>query len=310
MVTEIAYVANYAFDLAFPNNLNQVPENMLGPNDSPQYLPYPQFQGIGGLNGSINAISNYHSLQASINKRLTSGFSFSFNYVWSHFLSDQDSSATGNHGGTNVWQRSYTPEANYGNSNFDIRNAFKGNAYYLLPFGKGQLFLKNNSWVDALVGGWHAAGTIVLSSGNPFTPTVSGSDNSYSQGGASGDGYAWFPNVIGNARLAHPNISHWFDPGAFTIAAPGTFGDMRRNTIYGPGIEEVNLSAGKTFDYRERYNLEIRGDATNAFNHPSFGPPNASLVCTTPGVGCTSTANVTSLSVGGRSMQLSARFTF
>jgi hypothetical protein len=310
MVGELAYVASHGFDLAFPNNLNQVPENLLGPNDSPQYLPYPQFEGIGGLNGSINAVSNYHSLQASINKRQTGNFSYSFNYVWSHFLTDQDSSNTGGHSGNALWQRSYNSSANYGNSNFDVRNAFKGNGYYLLPFGKGQLFFNHNTFLDAFIGGWHAAGTIVLTTGNPFTPTVSGSDNSYSQGSASGDGYAWFPNQIGNPTLTNRSITKWFDPSAYTIAPSGSFGDLRRNSIYGPGLDEVNLSAGKTFSYRERYNLEIRADATNAFNHPSFGLPNSSLVCTVPGVPCTSTANVTGLTVGGRTMQLSGRFTF
>jgi outer membrane receptor protein involved in Fe transport len=85
---------------------------------------------------------------------------------------------------------------------------------------------------------------------------------------------------------------------------------MKRNNIYGPGIELVNLSASKTFAIWESVRLQIRGDATNAFNHPSFSLPNSSLVCTTPGVPCTSNANVTGVSQGGRNMQLGARLSF
>jgi hypothetical protein len=310
MVGEVAYVASHGFNLAFPLNLNQVPEAKLGPNDSPSELPYPQFQGIGGSNGSLNAISNYDSLQVSITKRFTQGVSFNFNYVWSHFLDDEDSSGWGGRGGTQVWQRAYAPSNNYGASNFDIRDAFKGNVVYALPFGQGKMFLNHNSLLDLAIGGWQASGIIVLSTGNPFTPTVSGSDNSYSQGGQSGNGYAWYPNQIGNPTLSNRTINQWFDPAAFTIAPAGTFGDMRRNNIYGPGIELVNLSAAKTFSIWESVKFQIRGDATNAFNHPSFSLPNSSLTCTTPGVPCTSTGNVTGVSQGGRTMQLGARLSF
>src|SRR6185312_13519676 len=100
-----------------------------------------------------NAISNYNSLQASIQKRMTSGLEFNFNYVWSHFLDDQDSSAWGGYGGAQIYQNSYVPSANYGPSNFDIRNAFKGHVIYQFPLGRGRRFLNNNYALDLLLGG-------------------------------------------------------------------------------------------------------------------------------------------------------------
>jgi Carboxypeptidase regulatory-like domain len=310
MVGEVAYVASHGYNLAFPINLNQVPEAKLGPNDSPNDLPYPQFQGIGGSNGSLNSVSNYDSLQISISKRFTSGVAFNFNYVWSHFMDDEDSSGWGSRGGTQVWQRAYAPSANYGASNFDVRDALKGNVVYALPIGRGKRFLNGNALVDAAIGGWQTSGVIILSTGNPFTPTVSGTDNSFSQGGQSGNGYAWYPNQIGDPTLSNRTLNQWFNPAAFTIASAGTFGDMKRNNIYGPGINLVNLSASKTFSIWEDVKFQIRGDATNAFNHPSFSLPNSSLVCSTPGTPCTSTANITGVSQGGRTMQLGARLSF
>jgi Carboxypeptidase regulatory-like domain len=310
LVTEIAYVASHGYNLAFPTDLNQVPEAKLGPNDSPIDRPYPQYGTIGGSNGTLNAISNYDSLQVSINKRLTSGLSFNFNYVWSHFMDDQDSSGWGSREGTQTWQRAYNPSANYGASNFDIRNAFKGYAVYQLPFGRNKAFLNNSAPLDAIIGGWQVSGTIVLSSGNPFTPTISSSqDKSFSQSG--GNGYAYYPNQIANPYMKNKSIAAWFNPSAFSLPENGTFGDMRRNSLYGPGINEVNLSAGKTFSIWEGVKLQIRGDATNAFNHPSFGLPNSSLSCTTPGAPCTdSTTNITGTTTGGRTMQLGARVSF
>ncbi|WP_446743961.1 carboxypeptidase regulatory-like domain-containing protein [Silvibacterium acidisoli] len=309
MVAELAYVASHGYNLAFPTDLNQVPEAHLGPDDSPTFRPYPQYQGIGGSNGTINAISNYHSLQVSISKRLTQGFSINANYVWSHFLDDQDSSGWGSREGTQTWQRAYDPSANYGASNFDIRNAFKAYGLYQLPFGQGRMFLHSNRMLDAVVGGWQLSGTLLLSSGNPFTPTISSTqDKSYSQSG--GNGYAYYPNQIGSPTLKGKGIDKWFNPAAYTLPANGTFGDMRRNSVYGPGLNEVNLSAGKTFALTEGMQMQIRADATNAFNHPSFGLPNSSLSCSGVGDPCTSAANVTGTTVGGRTMQLGARFSF
>lgn len=310
MVGEIGYVGSHGYNLSFPVDLNQIPEALLGPNDSPSARPFPQFGGIGGSNGTINASSNYNSLQASISKRLTSGFSFNFNYVWSHFLNDQDSSGWGSRQGTQTWQRAYNPSANYGASNFDIRNAFKGYGVYQLPFGRGKLFLNHSSLLDEIIGGWQLSGTIVLSTGNPFTPTVGGADNSFSQGGETNNGYRWYPNQIGNPRLENRSIKQWFNPAAYAAAPNGSFGNMKRNSVYGPGLNVVNLSGGKTFSIWEDLKFELRADATNAFNHPSFALPNSSLTCDANGDPCTSAANVTSVVVGGRTLQLSGRISF
>src|SRR6202008_3045664 len=118
-----------------------------------------------------NAISNYNALQAQITKRYSNGLLFSANFVWSHFLDDQDSGGWGSRGGTQYWQIGNNPGANYGNSNFDIRNAFKGYASYELPFGKGKQYLNGSNLENALAGGWRLSGTFITQSGNPFTVT-------------------------------------------------------------------------------------------------------------------------------------------
>ncbi|WP_446743582.1 carboxypeptidase regulatory-like domain-containing protein [Silvibacterium acidisoli] len=305
-VAELAYVASHGLNLSFPVDINQVPEGQLSANDTPNGRPYPAFQSISG--STNNAISNYNSLQASITKRLTNGLSFNFNYVWSHFLDDQDSAAEGGIGGTQIYQSSYKPSANYGSSNFDARNALKGNIVYQLPVGKGKMFLNKSNWLDEAVGGWQVSSTMIFNSGNPYTVYVGGPNNSYSQAGN------WYPNVVGNTRPEHRTIENWYNASAFAVPANGTFGDMHRNSLVGPGLSVVNLSAGKTFRIREGIDLQIRADSTNAFNHPSFGPPNQSL---TPGPvvnGVTTIentgTNISQVTVGGRTMQLNAHLSF
>jgi hypothetical protein len=306
VVAELSYVGSHGYHLPFDSNLDQIPKSKLSPTDSVADRPYPQYQGINTLTGNFNAISNYNGLEASVTKRFSSGSSFSVNYTWSHFLDEMDSSSINGAGGAQQkYQNAYDPSANYGNSDFDVRHAFKGYGIYQLPFGLGRRFLNHNRMVDGLIGGWNASGSIVLQTGNPFTPTIN-TNLSYAQAGN------WFPNLIGNPYLQNHSIHQWFNPAAYAAPTPGTFGNVHRNSLYGPGFNRVNLSLGKTFTIRENVKLEIRGDATNAFNHPSFGSPNSGLTCLTPGAPCSSSnvTNISSVTNGGRTMQLGTRLSF
>ena len=308
MEVEIAYVASHGFNLNFPTSLNQVPLQDLSPNDK-AFRPYPQYGGISG--STNNGISNYNSLQVTVQRRLSAGLAFNFNYTWSHFLDDADSSGWGSRAGPQPYQIANNPGANYSNSNFDVRNAFKGNAVYQLPFGMGRQYLNHNYLLDKLVGGYEVSTTIQLTSGNPFTVTTSA--NSYAQAGSV------FPNYSGvSPRPVHGrSIQEWYNPAAFTLPANGTFGNVRRNSLYGPGIELVNLSAGKYFDIYKNVKLQIRGDATNAFNHPSFGFPSTNLSTGSLTPGQAYPENLFKgkqingrLQGGGRVVQLGARLEF
>jgi hypothetical protein len=108
-------------------------------------------------------------------------------------LSDQDSSGWGSNAGAQVYQNAYAPMANYGPSNFDIRQMFKGHIGYELPFGKGRRWVNASKAADEAIGGWTLFGDFILQDGSPFTPRMS-VNNSY----ALSSNMAWFPNVVGN----------------------------------------------------------------------------------------------------------------
>jgi hypothetical protein len=268
MQIEMAYVASHGFNLNFPTDLNQIPQADLSPNDA-AFRPYSNFGSIGG--STNNGISNYNSLQITVQRRLAAGLEFNFNYTWSHFLDDADSSGWGSRAGPQDYQIANNPRANYSNSNFDLRNAFKGNIVYQLPFGRGKQFMNKNFILDELLGGYQISSTIQLMDGQPFSVTTS--QTSYSQAGSV------FPNYSGTPIRPHGgrSIEEWYNPAAFTLPAPGTYGDVRRNSLYGPGIELVNISMGKVFDIYKSVKLQIRADATNAFNHFNPGQPNGGL---------------------------------
>jgi Carboxypeptidase regulatory-like domain len=309
-MVQLAYVASHGFNLVYLSDLNQVPESAFSPNDSGD-RPYPNYQTIQG--STNNAISNYNSLQASITKRMTNGLSLSFNYVWSHMLDDQDSSGWGSHSGPQDFQNAYSPASNYSNSNFDVRDAFKGWAVYQLPIGQGKRFLNGNRALDEVIGGWQISGALVLSTGNPFS--VLGTQNTYSQSSNASVFPDWNPGV--SWKPANQSISNWFNPAAFLVPGNGTFGNVKRNSLFGPGLHYVNLSAGKVFSLPwEGIKFEIRCDAQNAFNHPSFGVNGDQTLggATVPGTpyttGSTAISNSNEVTVLGRSLQIAGRLTF
>ncbi len=306
MMVEVAYVGSHGFNLAYPVDINQVPQSLWSSNDSAN-RPYPNYQSITGSSSRTNAISNYNSLQASVTKRMTHGLSMSFNYTWSHFLDDLDSSGWGSRAGPQDYQNAYDPRSNYSNSNFDVRHAFKGYVVYEMPFGKGHQFLNNNTFLDEIIGGWQLSGTVVLQTGNPFT--VYGDQANWSLAGTQ------FPNRNPGVPLYLPNkgINGWFNPQAFTKPADGTWGNVRRNSLYGPGINVFNMSMAKSFGLPwEGVRIEFRADAANVFNHKSLGTPGGQNLGSAAGVGSpyTSANTIDTVTTGGRNMQLMFRVSF
>jgi hypothetical protein len=300
LATDIAYVGSHGFDLMYGVDLNQIPESKLAPDDASgptNARPYPNYESIGG--SKLIGISNYNALQATIQKRLSSGVQFNFNYTWSKFLNESDPCAW--NCATSYEQNTYVPRSNYGPSAFDIRSMFKGRVIYHLPVGRGQRFLNNSTLVDAILGGWQTAATIQLQSGNPFT-VVTANDNSFSQSGNQ------YPNVVKGAGLyagAHqigPD-KNWFNEGAFSQPAEATFGDSGRNTVRGPGLSNINFSLGKNFTIWHESKFQLRMDSNNILNHPSFGHPNNYW-------GPGQTSSITSLTVGGRSVELLGKISF
>lgn len=305
MMVELAYVGSHGFNLAFPTDLNQVPVSLAFPGDDSANRPYPVYQSISG--STNNAISNYNSLQATTTKRMRNGLSYSFSYVWSHFLDDMDSSGWGSRAGEQPYQLANNPAANYSNSNFDVRHAFKGYVAYQVPFGKGRRFLNGNRALDEVVGGWQISATVVLQTGNPFT--VYSDQANWTQAGSVFPD--WNPGV--SWKPSNQSIHNWYNSGAFLRPADGTFGNVRRNSLYGPGMNVFNMSAAKSFvvPWREGISVEFRADAQNVFNHPSFGNPSTGLGGSDgEGTAYTSASAISGTTVGGRNLQIALRVSF
>ena len=214
-----------------------------------------------------DAFSNYHSLQARLEKRLTHGLQFQASYTYSHALDNASSADLGSFA-TGDFRDQRFPRLEYGNADFDIRHRFIFSYFYELPFGKGKMFGGNATGVlNQIIGGWQVAGITSASTGNYFTPTDIETDLSNSDGGGNVASAAR-PNRIGdpNGKPCIPGTM--FNTCAFeTNTTLGTFGNTGRNVIRGPGFQNWDISLFKTFPVTERYRFEFRAEFFNAWNH-------------------------------------------
>ena len=123
-----------------------------------------------------------------------------------------------------------------------------------------------------LIGGWQLNGIVTLLTGFPFTPQI-GSNRSGDGDTRNPDRPSVNPAFSGPVLLRTPN--QWFNPNAFVLPVPGTYGNLGRETLTGPGLADVDISLFKNTRITERTSLQFRAEFFNLFNHPNFGTPNA-----------------------------------
>ena len=97
--------------------------------------------------------------------------------------------------------------------------------------------------------------------------------------------------------------AEWFNPAAFAAPPAYTFGDVGRNSLYGPSLQTLDFSLARAFQLTERLGIQLRGEAYNALNTVNLGTPNRYV--NEPQFG-TDTMTMTP----GRELQLSARLFF
>src|SRR6266567_3836674 len=310
MVLEGQYIGSHWENLHFEADINQVPANKLGGGQAAR--PFPQFSGIGpgaggARTGLYTGISNYEAAQVMLKKPFSYGLSADVSYTWSRLKDDMDTSGWGNQFGAVYYQDAYTPSANYALSNFDRPHSFKGSIVYAIPLGRGHQYL-NSALGDAALGGWQASTSFVAESGAPFTVVM----NSATPSGAL-DG-SLYPNRVGNPHVSNQSIKQWFNQLAYAVPANNTFGNNPRNSLRGPDLTDVDFSLSKSFGIPawEQGKLQIRMDAINFLNHPSFQNPSNNLnpVALASGTPDPSVGQITATTITGRIVQLSARFSF
>jgi hypothetical protein len=114
--------------------------------------------------------------------------------------------------------------------------------------------------------------------------------------------------------VSHQSINQWFNQLAYAAPPPLTFGNNKRNSLRGPRLTDVDFSLAKSWGLPgwEQGKLQLRMDAINVLNHPSFRNPSNNLNPTAlaNGVPDPSVGQITATTITGRIVQLAARFSF
>jgi hypothetical protein len=262
-------------------------------------------QDISQISGTASTgSSNYHALQAVLQKRYASGLQYQVAYTFSRCRTD-NSGYYGNWGAQAApanpyYQNLYDPRADWANCFFDSKNVLSAYATYEIPFGHGKHWGSgSNGVVNAVAGGWSVSPIVSWHSGFP----VALYDFNFANGDSAGTGSrglrpdcgAGAGKTFGRQKYFDPSSGafagyRWFDPSPYTDPA-NVFGTCpAQGPVIGPGYADVDLSLQKNFPITERVRLQFRGDFLNTFNHVNLYTPNSSCCGGTMGVVSTSSS--------------------
>jgi hypothetical protein len=220
--------------------------------------------------------SRYNALEADVTHRISQGLQFRGNYTWAKNL-DINSGLTGaqaNNQAQMVLNRSNLRE-DWGPSALTPTSQASISADYELPFGHNQRWMNDVSRVRSkFVSGWQVNGIGTFLSGFPFTPLI-GSNRSGDGDTRNPDRPSVKPGFTGPVVTGNPN--QWFNPTAFVLPTAGTFGNLGRGTLSGPGLADVDFSLFKNTVITEKTNLQFRAEFFNIFNRSNYGPPNTTV---------------------------------
>ncbi len=250
---------------------------------------------VSGINLLENSAQSwYEAGYVNIRRRFARGWTFLANYTFSKNLSDAP----------DFRSPMFESAAPQNNSNLttekalacDVRHRFSMSTVYNLPS------LGKSGFAHALTKDWRLSAIFQAQSGYPFTISVFG--DTANAGTLLGE------NPIRANYTGQPifgpgthTAAQWFSPAAFSTPPAFTFGNVGRNTIYGPGRQTLDLALQREFSVGEKIKFQIRAEAFNALNHTNLGTPNRFV--NTPQFG-----TITEAATPPREIQFGARLSF
>lgn len=303
----VAYVGSAVRNLWLGFNLNQ-PAPSTTPFSTTK-LAYHQFNSVTQYLNAGN--DNYNALQVSIRKSGGRNLTFDTGLTFARDLTDDTD--TGSFSGAAPENR-FCLSCEYSNNPITRRWEYFATGNYILPFDKIPYFAeRRNHWLNYLIGGWSVAADSNITSGQFFSPSVSGPDTANTN-----TSFTQRPDLVGDPHVAHQSINNWFNVNAYAIPGcpatdplckqtprvdVGRFGDLRPATLEGPKYVNVDLTLAKSFRTKLG-TLMLSVDSNDILNHPNFALPQTDIAAPTAAIitGTAFTAN--------RQTDLVARFDF
>ena len=248
--------------------------------------------------------SNYNSLQVGLNRRFQNGLQFQVSYTYSRSM-DNDSSSNGleSSNSSNTEMNPFNLSQDRAPSDFNRTQSLRVSSVYSLPF-------HGNKLID----GWQFSGLLTAASGPPFTIITGFDQTGFLQN------FAGRPNLVpGCAPNAFEGLAtQWFDPKCFSLNAFGTFGNLGRNTGFGPDLWNTDFALLKNTrvpKISDSFNIQFRAEIFDIFNHANFGLPNTTMFTAAANGGGNLNPNagrITSIATPtpARQIQLALKFIF
>jgi hypothetical protein len=254
-----------------------VDANPIIPGSSPATRVNPN---LGVVRDRCNcASSTYHSMQASLDKRLSRNFSMGAHYTWSSFIDNASELFNPNPlADVAIPQDSFNRRLDRGRSTFDRPHRLVANAVWEVPF-----FRTQQGFAGKVLGGWQLSPFLTFQSGAPFT-VLNGADPGGRLAGISGlVGVAIRPNVLTDVPLGAFSVeeiwnlqragNRFFGP----VTAAQGLGNAGRGILRADGIGNFDLSMMKSTKIGERFNTQLRADFFNITNTRNFGIPDGRI---------------------------------
>jgi hypothetical protein len=307
----LGYVGSHSYHQILSEDLNE-PVPLYTATGAPYYA-----SGATNANPALanstswvsQGVGFFSALEADVRRSFGNGLQFRGNYTFAKNLDDGSAWNTSVSGNTPAFVAfPLNAKLDWGPAATDVRQVASLNGSYELPFGPQKRFLKNASApVSFLAEGWTLSGIINTQTGFPFSPQLGYNPTS------NGDTRNpirpnWNPAFNGN--LYPHTASQYFNPAAFLPPATGTFGNVSRDSLTGPGLFGLDFSAVKNAHLTERFGLQFRAEFFNILNHTNFSTPNE-VVYTSATSGISPTAGVvTATSTTSRQIQFGAKLQF
>lgn len=307
ILLDLAYVGNSARYLSQNRDLNLVPygARFLPQNADPAnpatplpdnfFRPYP---GLGTLEyREYSGISNYHGLQASLNRRFVRGVQFGVAYTWSRSMDY----TSGDNGRIPTYQPVH--EWMYGLAAFDQTHVAVTNFIWDVP-------KVNPSWpraVRAVLDNWQISGIGTFASGTPAGVGLATSDNFDFTGG--GDPVRI--NVVGPVEYVKDSGTlQWIAPDFVARPARGDVGNSGKFQFRNPGIHNWDVALFKNIPFGNGRQFQFRWEAYNVFNHTQYASVDTTARFNPAGQQINPTFGQVNSTRPPRQMQLSLRIQF
>jgi hypothetical protein len=223
------------------------------------------FQNFGNVTYYIDGgNSNFHSLIFKLDQKISHGLSFLASYTFGKSIDEGSGTASGSDASGFPQNSRNQLSGERGLSDFDVRHRLVISPVWALPFGE-----RGKTLLDKVIRGWQVSGIFQFQTGRPFTANETGNISLTSQ---NADRANAIPGC--NANNGPKTVTQWMNTSCFSLPPAGTFGDVGRNTLVGPGMTTVDTAVARVFVIKESLRLQFRGEAFNTANHPNFQQAN------------------------------------